>query len=504
MRKLLVCDQNENRWFYRTVHRLVYRITLVLHQPMNTTTKQIEQHRFRWHQASDVLNVHGNPVNNVSAAATTHIIKGVHFIRDVNCESTIHAIRRSLLDGVEFCVHSEPLSAIHTDKHINNQADNPPESRPDNQKQIHDSGCREDAYLQCMSSGSDGKPKRIRRTHQSWITSFLVTKEEAGISSADSYAIVGRASHSLALYAILEAAWIGANVHALADLRPDKQFDVMAQLKSSVLYATPTQLRLLCHCAKQSAQSNAYVQRIFCGGGKLDTHTASLLVKHFPKATVKEFYGASETSFITISDATTPIESVGGVYPHVQLKVMPFDSETDVADSVDQGQIGEIWVKSPYLFEHYSDGSGHEARWHNGFLCIGETGYVDQRNNLYLTGRRSRMVNVADNMVSPEQVENLLNNHRAVKQCAVIAADDATRGSVLIAIVELYKNVESNENEPVCQVANPGLKSELLKTCRRQLGTLKAPRDIIFSDDLPVLASGKPDIRTIEKQFGRT
>lgn len=459
------------------MHRLVYRITLVLDQLMNAITNQIAQLRFQWHKASALLNADGQSGNTAAIpqpVCAAHIVGGVHFIKDVNCESTLQAVRQALHLGVEFCVHSESVSNMIAN----------------DQSREHSFNTDEHTYLQCMSSGSNGKPKRIRRTQSSWINSFRVTQEQDNVSSTDSYAIIGRASHSLALYAALEAAWIGADIHALADLRPDKQLKAIAQLKSSVLYATPTQLRLLCGSVKPAVEKNTQLQHLYCGGGKLDEFTASLIANHFPNATVKEFYGASETSFISMADNTTPIESVGKLYPHVQMKIMPVDADTHSADHLDNDCVGEIWVKSPYLFEQYSDGTEPDTRWHNGFLCIGEMGYIDDQANLYLTGRRSRMVNIADNMVFPEQIENLLNNHELVRHCVVIATNDSKRGSVLIAVVEA---VESRQ-----------LRAQLLKYCREELGALKAPRDITFVDSLPILASGKPDLQSIERQFDPT
>lgn len=464
------------------MHSLVYRITLVFRQPMNTKTNQLSRAQFQWRKDSALFSANGQLCTATPTAP--HIVSGVHFIKDVNCESTLSAVQQAIHSGVEFCVHNESPHAINVNNHSHSHISQTAHSNDQH------------AYVQCMSSGSNGKPKRIRRTHVSWIKSFDVTTKHANVSNQDSYAIVGRLSHSLALYAALEAAWIGADVHALADLRPDKQLSAITKLKSSVLYATPTQLRMLCSNAPNSAQENIQLQHIFSGGGKLDEQTQALLATHFPNATVKEFYGASETSFITITGNKTPIDSVGTLYPDVQMQIMPVDTKlasTDQLNSpsqLDEGYIGEIWVKSPYLFEHYSDGCEHLTRWHNGFLCIGEMGYIDANHNLFVTGRRSRMVNIADNMVFPEQVENILNAHKAVSHCAVIPINDAKRGSVLIAIIEAVQDKQ--------------LESELLQHCREQLGALKAPREIVFTSALPMLASGKPDLQTIEKQFGRS
>ena len=146
-------------------------------------------------------------------------------------------------------------------------------------------------------------------------------------------------------------------------------------------------------------------------------------------------------------------------------------------------------MKSPYLFSQYAEGCDADMRWQDGFVCIGEMGYTDNNTNLYLTGRRSRMINIADNIVFPEQIEHFLNAHESVHHCAVIPTQDKRRGSVLIAIIQASESST--------------LRTQLLKQCRYQFGALKAPRRIMFVKQLPMLASGKPDIQNIAHRFSQ-
>ncbi len=450
------------------MHGLVYRIAMIQSQAINVNNSSKTPGRFRWHEASTLFS-ETDPVS-----AEQLIVSGVCLIKDVNCESTLRAVQQAVHNGIEFCVCSDTnFEKLKTGIALSTSSDNT-------------------ACFHCTSAGSSGAPKTIRRTHQSWINSFRINRDAARLSTADSYAIVGKLSHSLALYAAMEAMWLGADVHAMSDLRADKQFDAIHRWQSTVLYATPTQLRQLCDNSSQTVNS---VMHIFSGGGKLDQNTKEKLANHFPNASVKEFYGAAETSFITISDEQSPIESVGRLYPEVQVNIKPVDAERHAETPMVSGNIadiGEIWVKSPYLFEQYSveqnNGRAHDStRWHDGYLCIGELGYLDRLGHLYLRGRRSRLVNVADNLVNPEQAEAILNNHPAVHHCAVVALPDARRGSVLVGVIEAAQN--------------ESLKLELLQLCRRQIGSLASPRDIFFVQQLPLLASGKPDLQTIALQI---
>jgi long-chain acyl-CoA synthetase len=334
----------------------------------------------------------------------------------------------------------------------------------------------EQPVFQVVSSGTTGEPRTIRRTHLSWIRSFEVNVTMQCISSQDSYGIVGQISHSLPLYAALEAAYSGCDIHLLAELRPDKQLAAISELGTSVLYLTPTQARLLCQAAT-TTQHTFHVRKVLCGGGKLDTQTIQALQSLFEQADIIEFYGASETSFISICSSDSPADSVGRPYPGVAIKIIgDFGEPTE-------GQ-GEIWVSSPYCFKEYVSGNAGDTREDDGFISIGELGYFDTDGNLYLSGRKSRMVNIADNIVFPEEIESWFKDQPVVRQCVVVAKADELRGNVLVAVVQGV-NDESARNQ-------------LLKECRGALGTLKCPKHILNTNKIPMLNAGKPDVIAVE------
>lgn len=325
--------------------------------------------------------------------------------------------------------------------------------------------------LQCQTSGSGGAPKAIRRSQASWIASFEINRARFPLTAEDRYAVLGRLMHSLALYATLEAAHIGADLHLLADLRPATQRRLMAQSGVTTLYATPAQLKLL---LRAEATPLPALRRIICGGGFLDADLRAALAQDLPHVEIFEFYGASETSFITLTDAQTPEGSVGRAYPQVEIKIAPLNGEV---------QIGEVWVKSPYLFEGYAMGESAETRWQDGFLTVGELGWLDPQGYLYLAGRKRRMVLIADQNTFPEEIESFLLAQAGVAHCAVIAQPDPARGHHLVAVIGGAPDAD--------------LAAKLDTASRAEFGPLKAPKRYVFIEDFPCLASGKPDITAL-------
>ena len=322
-------------------------------------------------------------------------------------------------------------------------------------------------WLMVQSAGSTGSPKVIRRSPASWMASFGVTKDNFQIDKGATYATLGALEHSLTLYASLEALHIGCDLVALEGQLPRGQSAALRQEKVQVLYATPTQLRRLLTSDRDTCPDLKWV---FCGGGFLDTETRLAVTKFAPNAVIHAFFGASETSFITMTDEHTPAGSVGKAYPCVEIFI-----DADAPEAV-----GEIWVKSPYLFDGYEEGTSAETRFIDGFVSIGEIGRLDERGYLVLLGRKSRMVGVADQNVFLEVVEAQLQKSANGAVVAVISVPDKLRGNVIVGVVEGPKNEK--------------LAQAMIKMCRDNLGLHAAPRQIVFVDEMPLLNAGKPDL----------
>jgi long-chain acyl-CoA synthetase len=312
--------------------------------------------------------------------------------------------------------------------------------------------------FETLTSGSTGRPRRIRRSVGSWTASFTVNAGLFGIGPGCRVAVLGALEQSLALYGALEGACLGAEVHLLAGLRPDRQAATLAARGVEVLYATPAQLRGL-----DAAMPG--LRLVLVGGSKLDAGLRAHLAALAPGAKVREFYGAAESSFITLADEGTPEGSVGRAYPGVSIEV----------------RYGEVWMKSPYLFEGYASNPG-SARWDGDWLSVGEMGRM-QDGYLFLQGRKGRMVTVADQNVFPEEIEALMETLPGITRAAVLPVPDAARGHVLHA---------------VCQ-GDAGQEAAVLAALRAALGPMKAPRRIVWRADWPVTASGKTDFAALER-----
>ncbi len=321
---------------------------------------------------------------------------------------------------------------------------------------IGGTGSAPHAGFETLTSGSTGAPRRIARSVESWTASFAVNAGLFGIGPGLRIAVLGGLVHSLSLYGALEGMHLGAEVHLLPGLRPDRQGRALTERRIALVYATPAQLRGL-------TEPLPDLRRVLVGGSKLDPGLRAHLARLAPAAEISEFYGAAEASFITLADAATPADSVGRAYPGVEIAL----------DS------GEIWVRSPYLFLGYAGDPGG-ARWRDGWLSVGEMGRVEN-GFLHLSGRRGRMVTVADQNVFPEEIEALMESLPGIARAAVLAEPDARRGHVLHAVA----------------MGDPAAEGAVLAALRAALGPLKAPRRIVWRGDWPETAAGKTDFAAL-------
>ncbi|MDX1784911.1 MAG: AMP-binding protein [Roseovarius sp.] len=336
----------------------------------------------------------------------------------------------------------------------------------------NDHACLPPGILHCQTGGTTGTPKLIERSHASWIASFAQNARAFGIGPGTGLACFGGLSHSLALYAAVEAVHLGANIHLLHGLRPRAQITELRQHGMAVLYATPAQLALL--TTVQAALPS--VRHVLCGGGQLGPDLRGKVRALCPNAQIAVFYGASETSFVTLSDSSTPAGSVGRAYGAAQIEIRS-------ADGTPTNGTGEVWVSSPYLFGRYASGHSPETRRDCAFLTVGEMGWLDAGGHLYLAGRRDRMVRIAEQSVHPETLEALLLADPDVALACVLPRADAARGQVLVAVI--------------AGADDPALAARLDHACRAAFGPLVAPRRYHFLPDFPLHAAGKPDLSRI-------
>ncbi|MBU11996.1 MAG: AMP-dependent synthetase [Rhodobacteraceae bacterium] len=341
-------------------------------------------------------------------------------------------------------------------------------------------GANANSEFCAMSGGTTGAPKVIQRRCASWIATFQLHARQFAQQTPLRYATLGDLQHSLTLYGAIEALHIGAIYHPLGGVSPRRQLSELQSAGVNVLYATPTQIRLLLNVKRQNTGLEA-LRHVMLGGGALDQETRAQLKRCAPAAEITEFFGTSEASFICASDRTTPLGSVGRPYPGVALAIR--DAQGAPCPSA---SAGDIWLRSPYVFSKYRSGADPDVIWRDDWLSIGEIGYQDSQGYLYLKGRRARTFQVADQTVYPEVIEAKLSQHTGIEAAVVFACPDAKRGAVIVAVVA---------------AGSGALPKDLQAWASHHLPLRARPAKYVLKPlaQWPVLNSGKPDLQALKR-----
>jgi long-chain acyl-CoA synthetase len=142
-------------------------------------------------------------------------------------------------------------------------------------------------------------------------------------------------------------------------------------------------------------------------------------------------------------------------------------------------QIGEIVARGPNIFEGYfRDPSSTAEVLRNGWLRTGDIASVDEEGYIYVVDRKRDTLMVGGISVYPREIEDVIAEHPAVKEAAVIGRPDYVLGEVPIAVVALKEGAQADA-------------LELLAHCRENMAPFKVPQSIEFIPALPQDSQGK-------------
>lgn len=166
----------------------------------------------------------------------------------------------------------------------------------------------------------------------------------------------------------------------------------------------------------------------------------------------------------------------------------------DTSQELHSGEIGEIVVAGPGVFQGYWNNSACTAAAFveidgQAFFRTGDLGYVDGEGYFFMVDRLKRMINASGFKVWPAEVEALLYGHPAIHEVCVIAAPDAHRGETVKALVILKATHTPLPTE-----------TELIAWARTQMSAYKVPRQIEFVSTLPKSATGKVQWRLLQER----
>ena len=185
-------------------------------------------------------------------------------------------------------------------------------------------------------------------------------------------------------------------------------------------------------------------------------------------------YNATEAGMIataTPRDLRAAPDTAGRPAEGTEIRIL--DAELN---ELPVGEVGSIYVRNSTQFDGYT--SGQTKEFHEGFMCSGDVGYVDDAGRLFVVGRDDEMIVSGGENVYPIEVEKTLAAHDDVAEAAVLGVDDEKFGQRLEAFVVLRPGASATPEE-------------LKQHVREHLANFKVPRAITVLDELPRGTTGK-------------
>ncbi len=344
----------------------------------------------------------------------------------------------------------------------------------------------DDTAVILYTSGTTGKPKGAELTHASLLRNCRTTSATLGEFGGNDV-LLGALPlfHSFGQSCTMNSAVAtGATVTMLPRFDPEKALEIIARDKVTVFQGVPTMYNAMLHASSADSADTSTLRRCMSGGAAIPVELIRGFEDKFGCA-ILEGYGLSETSPVASfnhPDKERKPGSIGTPIEGVEMQVWD-----DQGNELPQGEVGEIVIRGHNVMKGYWNRpeATQEAITEDGWFRSGDMAKVDEDGYFFIVDRKKDLIIRGGYNVYPREVEEVLYEHPAIQEAAVVAVPDEALGEEVGAAVVL-KQGESLDADEV---------KEYVKS---QVAAYKYPRKVWFVDELPKGPTGKILKREIE------
>jgi acyl-CoA synthetase (AMP-forming)/AMP-acid ligase II len=354
------------------------------------------------------------------------------------------------------------------------------------------------------SSGTTGLPKGVMLSHLNLVANVyqLLGPNATKLSPADTILCCLPLYHIYGLNVMLNPALIlGATLVLLPRFNVQQLTRLMIEEGATMLPLVPPAMNALCQAAEAGEFPRDHkVYWVKSGAAPL----APDLPRRFTALTnilVCQGYGMTEASPVTHCGFLDPElyhpDSIGHPLAQTDCRVLA-QSDIDPGDSPEEmteaptGQPGELVMRGPqFMLGYWREPQATAAVLRDGWFWSGDVVTRDREGFYRVVDRRKEMIKYKGFPVAPAEVEAVLLEHPAVKECGVVGRPDAAAGEIPVAFVALREGF----------VTGRKLEEELCAFVADRLTHYKQPRQIHFIDVVPKTASGKILRRELKQAF---
>src|SRR5215203_1543709 len=338
-----------------------------------------------------------------------------------------------------------------------------------------------------LTSGTTGTPKGAQRSSPDGLMPIASLIDKIPFRSRTTMMIAAPLFHSWGFLHFVLSLPTAATMVLRRRFDPEDTLKAIEQSRAEVLAAVPVMIQRILSLPEETLDKHSLpsLKITSLSGSALPGELAVAWMDRFGD-NVYNLYGSTEVSFATVAtpeDLRAAPGTAGKPPRGTQIRLYD-ESGTEVP----QGAVGRIFVGNEMAMEGYTGGG--DKGMIDGLYSSGDVGHFDPDGRLFIDGRDDEMIVSGGENVFPREVEDLLADHEAVEEVAVIGVEDDEFGQRLKAFVVVRRGVEVSEGDLTAHV-------------KANLAGYKTPREVEFLDELPRNATGKvlkKDLRARESE----
>lgn len=341
----------------------------------------------------------------------------------------------------------------------------------------------DDVAFLTYTSGTTGPAKGAMNTHRNVVFTAQAYRDWIDLGRNDSVLGIAPLFHITGLIGHLALSML-IPIPAVLAFRFDAMtlIDVIGRWQPTFTIGAITAFTALMNTPGAEREDLSSLQKVYTGGQPVPASIVEQFEQKFGQY-IHQAYGLTETTspthFVPLGQRS-PADRASGC---LSVGVPIFNTSAKVVDEEGKdllaGEVGEIAVSGPQVVPGYWQNPEETAHaFVNGWFFTGDVGLMDDQGWFYVVDRKKDQINASGYKVWPREVEDVLCEHPAVKEAAVVGVPDSYRGESVKAFVSFKPQASATIEE-------------LKEHCRARLAAYKYPRDIEVIDELPKTASGK-------------
>ncbi|HKG37080.1 MAG TPA: acyl-CoA synthetase [Solirubrobacterales bacterium] len=326
-----------------------------------------------------------------------------------------------------------------------------------------------------LTSGTTGTPKGAQRSSPDGLGAVAALFDVIPFRSRDRMMIACPLFHSWGFTHFVLSLPLASTIVLRRKFKEEDTLKTVEEHDANVLVVVPVMLQRILNLDEEtlSKYSLPSLRITSVSGSALPGELALKWMDHFGD-NIYNLYGSTEVAYATVAtpEDLRAAPGTAGRPPRGTI-VRLYD---DDGNPVEEGESGRIFVGNDMQFEGYTGGGSKDEI--DGLLSSGDMGHFDEEGRLFIDGRDDEMIVSGGENVFPREVEDLLSDHDAIAEAAVIGIEDEEFGQRLKAFVVLSDGKDAGEDE-------------LKKHVKSNLAGYKVPKEVEFLDELPRNATGK-------------